>query len=150
MKYQRCEILSFLSKCRYILLVNDRIKTAISKKLLFQRPETDCPNISIKTFMKYPCFNTIFKSFGTIFSKSLEKALFLLKMRKDLCFEILSIWDDRYIYCSTVKNDSSNKPDLVVRNKFRGEFSRIYYNLPCVKKTPLIFKSKVIKFLLTI
>ena len=47
-------------------------------------------------------------------------------------------------------DSNSNKPDLLVRNKFPDEFSRIYESLACVKKkTPLIFGSKVVKFHLT-
>ena len=42
-------------------------------------------------------------------------------------------------------HSNSNKPDLLVRNKFPGEFSRVYENLAFVKK-PLIFGSKVDKF----
>ena len=40
--------------------------------------------------MKYSCFNMSFKSFGTVFT--LEKALFLLKMRIDFWFEMKFSW----------------------------------------------------------
>ena len=43
-----------------------------------------------------------------------------------------------FLFCDS----NSNKPDLLVRNKFPGEFSRIYENLACVKKHHLFLDQK--------